>query len=69
MFYLVLFSITFILALLYMHNYSDLGYIFIAYIFFLILRNKCYIYYYAGTDVCPKGTEGTLSPPSPIEFK
>ena len=35
MFYLVLFSIAFILALLYMHNYSDLGYIFIAYYFFL----------------------------------
>ena len=34
MFYLVLFSVAFILALLYMHN-TDLGYIFIAYYFFL----------------------------------
>ena len=35
MFYLVLCSIAFILALLYMHKYSDLGYKFIAYYFFL----------------------------------
>ena len=35
MFYLVLFSIAFILALLYKYAYSDLGYIFIACYFFL----------------------------------
>ena len=35
MFYLVLFSIAFMLALLYNYAYSDLGYIFIAYYFFL----------------------------------
>ena len=28
-----------------------------------------YLYYYVGTGVCPKETEGTLSPPSPLEFK
>ena len=68
MFYLVLFSIAYNISII-IYAYSDLGYIFIAYISFLILINKCYIYYYVGTDVCPKGTEGTLSPPSPIEFK
>ena len=42
MFYFVLFSNAYILALLYNYAYSDLGYIFMAYYFFLDIDNKCY---------------------------
>ena len=26
------------------------------------------LYYYVGTGVCPKGTDGTVSPPSSLEL-
>ena len=40
-----------------------------AYCFLYDIDKEMLLYYYVGTGVCSKGTEGTLSPPSPQEFK
>ena len=37
--------------------------------FFLDIDKYMLLYYHVGTGLCPKGTEGNLSPPSPLEIK
>ena len=68
MFYLVFFSTGFYISII-IYAYSDLGYIFIAYYFFIDIDKYMLLYYYEGKGLCPKRTEGTLSPPSSLEFK